>query len=102
MIMPAFGVEGEAYLWLLTGFAVVLGPNLFSVPFIKRTIFARWRQIALAVKIHPTTTNFQSCGLLKYKINGMISTMQIDPNDTYFEMIVMIKNTAAQINPSCQ
>ena len=27
VIMPAFGVEGEAYLWLLTGFAVVLGHN---------------------------------------------------------------------------
>ena len=25
--MPAFHVEGEAYLWLLTGFAVVLGHN---------------------------------------------------------------------------
>ena len=27
VIMPAFGVEGQAYLWLLTGFAVVLGHN---------------------------------------------------------------------------
>ena len=27
VIMPAFHVEGEAYLWLLTGFAVVLGHN---------------------------------------------------------------------------
>lgn len=27
IIMPAFHVEGEAYLWLLTGFAVVLGHN---------------------------------------------------------------------------
>jgi hypothetical protein len=56
----------------------------------------------MAVNIHPTITNFQSCGLLKYKINGMISTMQIDPNDTYLEIAVMIKNTAAQTNPSCQ
>ena len=32
----------------------------------------------------------------------MISTMQIDPNDTYLEIAVMIKNTAAQTNPSCQ
>ena len=54
VIMPAFHVEGEAYLWLLTGFAVVLGHNFpFYLGFKGGKGIAATSGVALSLLLFP-------------------------------------------------
>ena len=89
VIMPAFGVEGEAYLWLLTGFAVVLGHNF---PFYLG--FKGGKGIAvlagLVVATHPVLVPIPlACFLIASILTRYVSLGSLLAATTFFMEIIL-------------